>query len=157
MSGFANQALTAIARGVAPHIQAEGSSALFEELSTSERDAVQHRMATRSVPYPQQVIAEGRFLEFAPRKALLRFFEEHPELFFDAKHWDQAYTTLDYGNQAATEEAQAHIVRYYASLLTDAIWLAEQDPGDLAIASRAKLLRAAMALELLSRDTKSEA
>ena len=79
LSGTANQALTAIARGVAQHIQTEGSRALFEELSTSERDAVQHRMATRSVPNPQQVIERGRFLEFAPRKALLRFFEEHPD------------------------------------------------------------------------------
>jgi hypothetical protein len=113
-------------------------------------------MATRSVRNPQQAISEGRFLEFAPRKTLLTFVKNHPELFFDGKYWDAAYSSLDYGLASATEEAQAQVVRYYSALLMDAIWLAEQDPADLGVASRARLLRAALALELLAGNAAVE-
>ena len=82
--------------------------------------------------------------------------EAHPELFFDGRYWDVEYATLDYGRATATEAAQAQILRYYASLLTDAVWLAEQDPTDLAEASRARLLRAALALELLTANVARE-
>ena len=77
-------------------------------------------------------------------------FEEHPELFLDGRYWDTEFASLDYSTSTATEEAREWIVRYYSSLLTDAVWLAEQELADLSIASRARLLRAAMALELLS-------
>ena len=111
-------------------------------------------MAIRSAS--QNSIAEGRFLEFAPRKTLLKFFEKHAELFFDGKFWDTTYSGLDYGSALATEEARAQVVRYYSSLLTDAIWLAEQDTSELAAASRARLLRASLALELLAPTGQTE-
>jgi len=37
-------------------------------------------------------------------------------------------------------------------LLVDAVWLADQDPDDLAEAGRGRLLRGALALELLASD-----
>lgn len=150
LSAESSSTLSMIARSLSRNVAPEDSLALFSELTPAEQEAIQQKMATRSVPNPQQIISGGRFLEFAPRKTLLQFFGTHPELFFDGRYWDTAYDTLDYGRPAATEEAQSQVVRYYASLLTDAIWLAEQDPTDLAAASRPRLLRAAMALELLS-------
>jgi hypothetical protein len=150
LSSEAMLTLSAIARSLSKHLGTDDSLALFDELSPAEQEAIQQRMATRSVRNPQQLISQGRFLEFAPRKTLLRFFERHPEQFFDGLYWDTLYSTLDYGRPAATEEAQAQVLRYFASLLSDAVWLAEQDPEDLAGASRARLLRAALALELLA-------
>ncbi len=156
LSAEASSTLTGIARSLANNVTAEDSVALFNELSPAEQDAIQRRMAARAVPNPQLAISGGRFLEFAPLHTILQFFERHAELFFDGRYWDAAYGTLDYGRPAATEEAQSRIVRYYGSLFTDTIWLAEQDPADLANASRARLLRAAMALELLAAAPAAE-
>ena len=63
---------------------------------------------------------------------------------------DDAYATLDYGRPLATEAAQNQVVRYYQSLLADAVWLADQDASDLADAHRPRLLRAQLAMELLA-------
>jgi hypothetical protein len=113
-------------------------------------------MAMRAVRNPQRVVDEGRFLEFGSRRTLLWFFESHPELFFDGKYWDAAYATLDYGLATATDDAKAQVVRYYSGLLADAIWLAEQDPADLGSATRTRLLRAALALDLLASSSDVE-
>jgi hypothetical protein len=153
---LANEAevtLTQIARSLARNVSSpEDSRALFDELSSSEKEAIEHRMATRSVRSPQQLINEGRFLEYAPRATLLRFFEAHPELFFDGRYWDVAYSTLEFERESATQEAQGQKVRYYTSLLADAIWLAEQDPSDLAEESRERLMRASLAVDLLGTN-----
>jgi len=156
LSNEAALTLSSISRDLFEGAGPEDGRALFEELAPVEQEGVYQRMANRSVPNPQQVLDEGRFLEFAPYKTLLRFLEAHPELFFDGRYWDVEYATLDYGRATATEAAQAQILRYYASLLTDAVWLAEQDPTDLAEASRARLLRAALALELLTANVARE-
>jgi hypothetical protein len=132
------------------------SRALFNELTSAEQVLVRHQMAARSAPNPQGAINEGRFLEFASRKTLLKFFEKHPELFFDGRYWDAAYSVLDYGDAAATEEARLQVVRYYSSMLTDVLWLAENDPNELSEASRARLLRAALALDLLAANEETE-
>lgn len=153
----AGSALTALAKSLARNVGLEDARILFQALQPSEQDAIQQRMAVRSVRNPDEVISGGRFLEYAPRKTLLRFFERHPELFFDGKYWDDVYATLDYGNAAATEEGQAQLVSYYASLVVDAIWLAEQEPDDLAAASRSRLLRASLAIELLAPFSPQEA
>lgn len=156
LSSDATAALNSVAKSLSDNVDSEDSLALFNELSPTEREAILGRMATRSVRNPQQAIGEGRFLEFAPRKTLLEFVQSHPELFFDGKYWDAAYSSIDYGLVSATEEARAQVLRYYAGLMMDAIWLAEQDPGELAAASRSRLLRAALALDLLAGSTALE-
>jgi hypothetical protein len=156
LSGEAISTLGAVARSLSGHTRPEDGRALFEELSPAEQEAVHQKMASKFVPNAQQAINDGRFLEFAPRKTLLRFFETHPDLFFDGRYWDVPFSTLNYGIPSATEEAQAQIVRYYASLLSDVIWLAEQDATELADASRPRLLRAALALDLISGDAVRE-
>ncbi len=156
LSNEAALTLISISRNLFEDATPEDGRALFNELTPIEQEAVYQRMANRSVPSPQQILDEGRFLEFTPYKTLLRFLEAHPELFFDSQYWDVEYATLDYGRATATEAAQAQILRYYASLLTDAVWLAEQDHTDLAEASRARLLRAALALELLTANVARE-
>jgi hypothetical protein len=143
----AAKTLNDVARSLNKNLTNDESRPLFQSLTSSEQEAILQQMARRQAP--QSIIDQGRFLEFAPKKTLLRFFEHHPELFFDGKYWDAAYQTIDYGNAAATEEARSQIVSYYTNLLTDAIWLSEQDPSDLAEASRARLVRASEALDLL--------
>jgi hypothetical protein len=156
MSAEANQALTAIGRALIGQISAEDGAALFAELTTGEQEATLKKMAVRGVSNPQKAIGEGKFLEYAPRKAFLEFFQRHPEFFFDRRYWDTSYSALDFGIASATDEARAQRLRYYLSLLADAAWLADQDQGDLESASRARLLRASLAVELLEAGTSME-
>lgn len=147
----AEMRLTEIAGAWTPYVDADDCASLFKnELSESARDAVYKKMAARSVTNPQEAITAGRFLEYAPRQTLLTFFVDHPELFFDGRCWDDAYSNLDFGNATATEEAQSRLIRRYESLLIDATWLAEQESTDLEYAPRERLMRAALALDLLA-------
>lgn len=157
LSANAGMALTSIARSVGQAIGGKGGKKLFGELSKDEQAHIQQRMAVRAVKKPLKAIEEGRFLDFAPRKTLIKFVERHPELFFDGRFWDAGYSALDYGKDAATREARSAVLRYYVALLSDAVWLAEQAPEDLAQATRARLLRSALALELLAPVADSEA
>lgn len=146
----ARQTLTAVARAIAGVVTGDDARALFDELPSAEREAAQARMAARNVRNAEKVIAEGRFLEFVSSIALRRFFELHPELFFDGRYWDEPYEDTGFDLPQAVEEARGRLVAYYSGLISDAAWLADQDPADLDEASRERLLRAALALDLLS-------
>jgi hypothetical protein len=146
----ARQVILDIAGTLRTNIDANDALALFNELPSSDKDSILQKMATRSAGNPQGVISEGRFLEYALPRVTSDFFSSHPELFLDGKCWDDAYAALDYGFPLATELAQNQVVRYYESLLADAVWLAEQDASDLADAHRARLLRAQLAVDLLA-------
>ena len=150
LSIAATATLTDIGRCLQRNIEDDDGAVLFTELSPSDQDEVQHRMAARMVPNPQSAIAQGGFLEYAPFRTLLSFFQKHPELFLDGRYWETAYESLDYGTSSATDEARARIIHYYLGLLSDAVWLAEQHPSDLSQASRERLLRTSLALDLLA-------
>ena len=107
-------------------------------------------MAGRSVLNPEVVVAEGKFLEYAAPHVVLAFVEAHPELFLDGRCWEEPYSTLAYPTSAATEEARLRVRRHYETLLSDAVWLAEHEPDDLAAVSRERLLRAYLAVDLLA-------
>ncbi|MDZ4168208.1 MAG: ATP-binding protein [Coriobacteriia bacterium] len=149
LSGEASNLLTSVARCVVSDDETVGVT-LFEELSASEKEQVQAAMAVRAAPNPQAAIGSGRFLEYSPRDVLIRTVSNHPDLFFDGKCWDLPYETLDYGSAAATDHARRRVLVHFRSLLEDAAWLVERDPADLALEPRSRLLRAALALELLS-------
>ena len=146
--------LSAVSRSLPRNVQNDDSLAIFRELLSTEQEAILAKMATVAVANPQQAINDGRFLQFAPRRTVLNVFERYPELFLDGKYWDTPYVSIDYGSQ--TENAKAQIIRYYAGLLADAVWLAEQDPAELVELSRARLLRASLALDLLVTGTETE-
>jgi hypothetical protein len=146
----ARQVLLDIAGTLRNNIDATDALAVFNDLPSSDQDAIFQKMATRAAGNPQGVISEGRFLEYASARVVSDFFSSHPELFLDGKCWDDAYATLDYGRPFATEAAQAQVVRHFESLLADAVWLADQDASDLAGTLRPRLLRAQLAIELLA-------
>ncbi|HEX6369116.1 MAG TPA: ATP-binding protein [Longimicrobium sp.] len=152
LSGDAVTALRSVARSLSRNLDLGDAQVLFEELSPNERTAILRRLASAAGADAGRLITEGRFLEYAPRETLLRFFERHPDLFMDGRYWDIAFSEMDLGDAEVTEEARALVVRRYASLLADAVWLADQDPEDLAEAGRTRLLRAALSLELLGTD-----
>lgn len=144
-----------IARRFAGSADERDNEAYFNELTPSEREQILANAASISPENPVgvgSVVSGGRFLEFASGKTMLRFLAAHPELFFDGKQWDRRYVSLDFGHPAATEEARSSLVRYYSNLLEDVVWLAGKDTTDLAAAPRARLLRAALALDLLTAD-----
>ena len=151
LSREASSALSDLAKALSPdRLDAADGKALFEEFSSAEKEAILQKMVSREVADPQATVAGGRFLRFAPHASLLKFFLRHPELFFDGHYWDMPYAELDYGRPSATERAKAQLVRYYEGLIFDALWLAEQDTGEIAVADRARWLRAMLALELLA-------
>src|SRR6266550_758439 len=152
LTAEAAAALRNLARAVSRNIEPGDAEALYQELSMAERSTVLARVHGVAGGEAARIIGEGRFLEYAPKETLLGFFERNPEYFFDGLYWDDAYETLDLGDAQATEEARARVVRRYLSLLVDAVWLAENDPDDLARVGRARLLRGALALELLASD-----
>jgi hypothetical protein len=156
LSADANQVLADISRGVAEGIENPQGSTFFDELSSSDQESTQRKMANQSVPNPQGLIDDGRFLEYVPRRALLDFFERHPELFLDGRYWDMEYVTVDYGSDVATDEARNQIVSGFRSLLIDAVWLDERDLVTLTEAPRARIVRAAAALELLRREGEAQ-
>lgn len=157
LSANAASSLTAMAKSLSRNVEPEDSVALFGDLEGTEQDAIWERMAGRTVPEPKvKILGSGRFLEFAPGWLLQRFFEQHPELFLDGRYWDVSYEGIDYGREDLTATAREQIVRYYSSLLTDTIWLAEQDLEELTDASRTRLLRAALAVDILESETAVE-
>jgi hypothetical protein len=145
----ARQTMTSIARAIAGNVTGQDARALFDELSTPEREAIQARMAARDVRNRDAVIGEGRFLEFASSTTIRRFVAEHPELFFDGRYWDDAYEDTGFDLPHVIAEARGRLVSYYTGLISDAAWLADQEPADLEDASRERLLRASLALQLL--------
>jgi hypothetical protein len=150
LAAEARQTLLSIASTVAPRLAASEPVQLFQSLLLADQQAIQHRMATKRAGNPQAIIGQGRFLEYAPFRVILDFFRNNPELFLDGHCWDDAYGDLDYGNLAATQEAQQQVSRYYEALLADAVWMAEQDAGELSEHSRERLLRAQLALILIA-------
>lgn len=152
LSAEASSSLRAMAGSLSETLGPDDAKALFQELSPTEQEVVLGRLAQKAGAEASRIIEAGRFLEYAPRRTILRFFEEHPELFFDGRYWDVAYEGLDLGRQLVTDAARHEIMRRYTSFLADAIWLADNDPEDLSEAGRSRLLRASLSLDLLSSD-----
>ena len=131
-----------IARAWSKEVAEDDCRTLFkEDLTAAQQEAIYRVMAGRSVVNPDAVVLGGRFLEFAAPHVVLEFAEAHPELFLDGRCWEEPYATLSYPTEAATEEARLRVWRQYATLLSDAVWLAEHEPDDLAAVSRERLLR----------------
>lgn len=129
---------------------------LTEEADAAEEEAEEEAPPPRRDPIAS-LTEQGRFLEYAPRRTILRFFEEHPELFFDGRYWEVEYDGLDFGRPSVTDDAKSEIARRYAALLWDVIWLADNDPEDLSEAGRSRLLRASLALDLLTSEVGDDA
>jgi hypothetical protein len=150
LSSSADLLFRGIARTWCRGIEADDAGTLFNAMPSGHREEIHRRMASRAIPNPQETIREGRFLEYSPARAIVDFVIEHPDLFFDGRCWEDAYTDLDYLHPAATEDARRAVLKYHEALLLDALWLSEQDPDDLAVAPRERVVRSALALSLLA-------
>ena len=104
-------------------IEPDDGITLFNDLPSVDREVIHHKMAARSIPNPQQVICDGRFLEVAPPRTVVQFVLAHPDLFLDGRCWDDSYTGVDYGPPSATEEARQRVLQHYEVLLLDTLWL----------------------------------
>lgn len=134
----------------------DDAKALFDELTPRERETILTKLVQRDGSQAIQAIQNGSFLKYATGPTILRFFEEHPELFFDGQYWDIQYEDLDFQNPTVTETAKNELVRRFVSLLADALWLTESNPEDLEEAGRPRLLRAHLALDLLMSDVRDD-
>ena len=152
-SALRNQAETlfvAMARVWSRDLEPDDMNTFFNDLPSQSRQEIHQKMAMRSVPNSQQAISDGRFLEYAPARTVVDFVLSHPDLFFDGRCWDDSYSELDYVHPVATDEARQRLLQYYEALLRDAAWLSEQELHDLAAAPRERVLRATLAVDLLS-------
>lgn len=152
LNSDASAALRSIATSLSGHLDEDDAKALFDDLHPHERRHVLEKLVAIGGGDATQIVEGGRFLDYAPRASVLKFFEQHPGLFFDGRYWEIPYDGIDLGDTEANEQARARMVRRHAALIGDAIWLAEQDPSDLDEAGRSRLMRAALALELLAED-----
>lgn len=153
----AESLLSLIAKSWAAHVDVADRISLFEEdLTSHQQNAIYAKMAARMVSNPRDMIAQGRFLEYAPPRVIMEYIIDHPELFFDGRCWDSAYSALEFPHQDATEDARRRVVRRYEALLSDLVWLIEQEIEDLAGTQRERILRAALALDLLVPVTVAE-
>lgn len=145
--------LTQIAQSVPENIAAGTGEQLYQELTGPEKVHIGRKMVARGVTAPREAITSGAFLAYAEPHTIRGFFFRHPELFFDGKYWDDAYSGLDYGAVDVTNEARALLKARYDGYLADAVWLAGQSPADLERTGRDALIRAALSLKLLLPDT----
>ena len=156
LSNEARQIFQEIAGSLRRNVDATDAAALFGSMSSQAKDVVLQGMAARAVTDPQGVIGSGRFLEYAGPRDVCEFVEEHPELFFDGRCWEEPFSNLDYGSASVTELAQRRVLRQYGALMSEAAWLSEQDVADVSSLNNSKVMRARLALELLSDFSESE-
>jgi hypothetical protein len=149
----AGDVLAQIAQSVPANLGNGGGEALYQELTKIERDYIGRKMVARGVTAPRDAITSGAFLAYSEPQTIRGFFSRHPELFFDGKYWENAYTALDYGATDVTDEARALLEARYDGYLADAVWLAGQSPSDLERNGRDALIRATLSLKLLLPDT----
>jgi hypothetical protein len=150
LSAEATAQLVEIAQSVVGRVDNEIVRSFFEELGPSHQEAIRIAMASRGLVSPQAAIEDGTYLQYSSPRTISDFVLNHPECFFDGKYWDNAFSSLDYGSAAATDEAKKRVTSYYAGLLADAVWLSQQGTSGLETASRERLMRASLATSLLT-------
>lgn len=143
------------ATSVVGRVPADVLRSFFEDCGPSLQDRIRLAMAQRGASNPQGAISDGRFLQYAPPRTIADFILVNPEHFFDGTYWIDEYSTLDFGSGVATEEARKRVLSYYASLLADTVWLAEQGVEELGNCSRERLLRASLATALIAPTAQS--
>ena len=101
-----------------------------------------------------KVINEGQFLRYCERKTLLKFFEEHIELFFDGKFWTIPYSDLNTGqrNIADVDLQRMEILKEYRGLIRDVVWLEEQGQDIVELCPRQRVLKSLSAMAILKEN-----
>lgn len=101
----------------------------------------------------EDLLASSAYLEYAPHRELVRYFEDHPEQFFEGTVWEQAYSSL------GSDELKRRSVNKFVAYLNDVIMLANEatavDPSSARPARRIELDRAAQSLRLLEAESAS--
>lgn len=151
LPGNASAVLIDIARSIATACPEDERKSLFNGLSVPEQTAVMRALAGKKIK-PTEATTDGSFLQSAPFEIIKTLIEKRPDLFFDGKVWDAAFSDLDYGNPEITDEARNSVMSKYIGLVSDAIWLSKQDSSDLVTSPRDEIIRAVMSLELLKPD-----
>ena len=144
--------LVDVARSLVAACPEQDRPSLFNDLGLQEQSAVMRALAAKKIK-PAEATVDGAFLASSPFEILRMVVEKRPELCFDGKLWDAAYSDLDYGDPEITDEARSSVLSRYLGLMSDAIWLSKQDSGDLAGSPRDEVIRAVMSLGLLRPDT----
>lgn len=154
LPGEAATALADVAKSIVEACPEKERSSLFNDLSLDAQNAVMRSLASKNLK-PAASTANGSFLWSAPVEIIRALVEERPDLCFDGKVWDAAFSDLDYGDPVITDEARSALLAHYLGLMSDAIWLSKQDSAYLAESPRDELIRAVMSLSLLRPDVEA--
>lgn len=147
--------LVDVARAFVDACPLEDRPSIFDDLPTPAKQAVMRALAAKKIK-PTEATADGTFLLSAPFEILKELVEARPEHCFDGKIWDEPYNGLDYGDKEITGGARSTVLSRYLGLVSDAIWLSNQDVADLTDAPREEVIRAVMSLRMLRPDVEHE-
>lgn len=131
-------------------IDAKDYEALFDEMPQRARETMGTIMAVAGVTNQRNVVSDGGFLMHASPAIVVDFFVRYPHLFLDGRCWDDPYESLDFKDATALDEARRRTVKRIEAMMLDVAWLAEQPSSVLGTASRERLLRAALAIDLIA-------
>lgn len=149
----AGAALADFARAIPDLLEDGMGRRIFDGLEERDHEQIGKRMAARGVTELGELIEQGRFTEYMDHHALIDTLRDHPRLFFDGRYWSDPFEGLNLGSDRVNDAARGQLVAKYEAYLGDAIWLADQSPGDLDGASRDTVIRANCSVRLLRPDT----
>ena len=152
---LANNSLEELTKALPNLFPIEEAQTLYESLSDEERSHIGRKVAARGGVDLKDIIEDGRFWEYIDPQGVCEVFRRHPENFFDGNYWDEAFTTLSFGDTEIEREARERLVTRYEAYLGDATWLADQSARDLENTNRDSIIRATCSLRLLRPDGES--
>jgi hypothetical protein len=145
--------LNRIAIGFSNETDVEKNNALWEELSEDDKDDILRVIARRSLSANIE-IQRGKFMVHAPREKLIKFLEQHPELYFDGNFWDAVYTEL--GTDRHSDAHRAMTLSYYVGLINDVVWLEERGVIGIENSERDRYKRALLSISILEPTSRAE-
>ena len=143
--------LSDVARCLVSACPQEERATLFNDLSVEDQNTVMRTLAIKKIK-PAEATINGNFLVSTPFEVTRKVIEARPDLCFDGKIWDVAYSDLDYGDPQITNEARESLFTRYMTLFDEVIWLSRLDSGDLSKSPRSEVIRSVMSLDLLKPD-----
>jgi hypothetical protein len=143
--------LTDVARCLVSACPQEERAMLFNCLSVEDQSTVMRTLAIKKIK-PAEATINGNFLVSAPFEVTRHIIAARPDLCFDGKIWDAAYSALDYGDPQITAEARESLFTRYITLVDEVIWLSRLDSEDLSKSPRSEVIRSVMSLDLLKPD-----
>jgi hypothetical protein len=125
---------------------------VFASLPDEDKVRLNQRISSAGDLDLDRQLREGRFWEHADGEMIRRYFNRHPERFFDGAFWNELYANPALPPGGSRGAVQDELVARFDRFLADAIWLASRDARSLEQIDYDEIDRALKALRLLRPD-----